>query len=117
MYKTCKDLENSLYVAPNEIRACCKRFFFEGKMRGDAKLLNITKNKTPTVEDLRKARQKVFDEIQLNKNEDCKQCVFLKEVKDKPKFTSNISYLSIEHHSVCNLRCTYCSEIYLKEGA
>ena len=112
MYKTCKDLENSLYVAPNEIRACCKRFFFEGKMRGDAKLLNITKNKTPTVEDLRKARQKVFDEIQLNKNEDCKQCVFLKEVKDKPKFTSNISYLSIEHHSVCNLRCTYCSEIY-----
>ena len=82
MYKTCKDLENSLYVAPNEIRACCKRFFFEGKMRGDAKLLNITKNKTPTVEDLRKARQKVFDEIQLNKNEDCKQCVFLKEVKD-----------------------------------
>ena len=44
MYKTCKDLENSLYVAPNEIRACCKRFFFEGKMRGDAKLLNITKN-------------------------------------------------------------------------
>ena len=44
MYKTCKDLENSLYVAPNEIRACCKRFFYEGKMRGDAKLLDINGN-------------------------------------------------------------------------
>tara|TARA_Y100001970_G_C14257729_1_gene876801 strand:- start:1370 stop:2668 length:1299 start_codon:yes stop_codon:yes gene_type:complete len=112
MYKTCKDLENSLYVAPNEIRACCKRFFYEGKMRGDAKLLDINGNQSPKVSDIKKARQKVFDEIQENKNEDCKGCVFLREVKEKPNINSNISYLSVEHHSVCNLRCTYCSEIY-----
>jgi len=112
MYKTCEDLEESLYVAPNEIRACCKRFFYEGKMRGDAKLLDIENNKVPLTSDIAKAREKIFDEIQLGKNENCKGCTFLKDVEKKPVFHSNISFLSIEHHSVCNLRCSYCSEIY-----
>ena len=44
MYKTCKDLEESLYVAPNELRSCCQRFFHKGKIRGDAKLINIKDN-------------------------------------------------------------------------
>jgi len=112
MYKSCKYLEEALYVAPNEIRACCQRFFYNGKMRGDAKLLSIVENKTPKSSDIAKARKKNFDEIQLGKNNDCKGCIFLKETKEKPIFTSNISHLSIEHHSVCNLRCSYCSEIY-----
>jgi MoaA/NifB/PqqE/SkfB family radical SAM enzyme len=111
-YKTCSSLENSLYIAPNEIRACCQRFFFENKMRGDAKLLTITDGVTPKINDIKKAREKLFDEIQENKNEYCKGCVFLKETDQKPKLTSDVAHLSIEHHSVCNLRCNYCSEIY-----
>jgi len=112
MYKSCKYLEDALYVAPNEIRACCQRFFYCRKMRGDAKLLDIVENKTPKTSDIAKARKKVFEDIQLNKNEDCKGCIFLKKTKKKPVFTSNISHLSIEHHSICNLRCKYCSKIY-----
>lgn len=112
MYKTCHDLENSLYVAPNEIRSCCQRFFYDGKMRGDAKLIDIKENVTPTFEDLQKAREKIFNEIQNEENEDCKGCPFIKKTKNKPNITSSISHLSIEHHSVCNLRCTYCSETY-----
>ena len=112
MYKTCKDLEESLYVAPNELRSCCQRFFHKGKIRGDAKLINIKDNITPTAADIKKAREKIFDQIQKDENEDCKGCIFLKETKTKPVFTSNISHLSIEHHSVCNLRCSYCSEVY-----
>ena len=111
-YKTCSHLEKSLYLAPNEIRACCQRFFFENKMRGDAKLLSITDGVTPKVNDIKKAREKMFDEIQDNKNEYCKGCVFLKETNQKPKFTSSTAHLSVEHHSVCNLSCNYCSEIY-----
>ena len=42
----------------------------------------------------------------------CIGCPFLKKTKDKPNFSSNVKLLSIEHHSVCNLRCNYCSEIY-----
>lgn len=112
MYKTCKDLEDSLYIAPNEIRACCKRFFYNDKMRGDAKLLDIIDGKTPTAEDLIKGRQKLFDEIQDDKNDQCLGCPFLKKVSKKPKISNQIKRLSIEHHSVCNLRCNYCSEIY-----
>ena len=111
-YKTCSNLESSLYLAPNEIRACCKRFFFENKMRGDAKLISITDDETPKADDIKKARERLFDEIQENKNEYCKGCVFLKETDQKPSFNANVSHLSIEHHSVCNLRCNYCSEIY-----
>ena len=36
----------------------------------------------------------------------------MKENKEKPIFNSAIKHLSIEHHSVCNLRCNYCSDIY-----
>ena len=60
-YKSCTDLESSLFLAPNEIRACCKRFFFENKMRGDAKLISITDGETPKVADIKKAREKLFD--------------------------------------------------------
>ena len=49
MYKTCRDIENSLYIAPNEIRSCCQRFFHKGKIRGDAKLIKIKEGKTPTI--------------------------------------------------------------------
>ena len=72
MYKTCEDLERSLYVAPNELRSCCQRFFHEGKIRGDAKLLDIKGNNTPTSHDIKKAREKLFNEIQEDKNEQCK---------------------------------------------
>ena len=64
MYKTCQDLEESLYIAPNEIRSCCQRFFHKDKMRGDAKLINIKDGVTPSAGDIKKAREKIFDEIQ-----------------------------------------------------
>lgn len=112
MYKTCQDLEESLYIAPNEIRSCCQRFFYKDKMRGDAKLIGIKDGITPTANDIKKAREKIFDEIQKDENEDCIGCPLLKKTKNKPDFSSKIKHLSIEHHSVCNLRCNYCSEMY-----
>lgn len=113
MYKTCQDLEEALYLAPNEIRSCCQRFFFKGRMRGDAKLLiDIKENAAPSVDDIKKARERVFNQIQKDENEDCMGCPFLKRTKKKPNFSAKTKHLSIEHHSVCNLRCNYCSEIY-----
>ena len=38
--------------------------------------------------------------------------IYLKDSNKEPQFTSETKFLSIEHHSVCNLRCDYCSEIY-----
>ncbi len=110
-YKSCKDIEKSLYIAPNEIRSCCQRFFFKGKMRGDAKLIDIEDGVTPTENDIKKARENLFNKIQNDESESCLGCPFLYET-DKPDFSHEINHLSIEHHSYCNLRCTYCSEIY-----
>ena len=111
-YYTCKDIEESLYIAPNEIRACCQRFFYKNKMRGDAKLLEIENGSTPKVKDIIDARKSLFEKIQKDKSESCNGCPFLYEVNEKPEFNSKINHLSVEHHSVCNLRCTYCSETY-----
>ena len=110
-FKTCKDLERSLYIAPNEIRSCCQRFFNKGKMRGDAKLLDIKDGKTPSSSDIKIARRNLFNKIQKNEAESCLGCPFIYEA-EKTSFTSEVDHLSIEHHSVCNLRCTYCSDTY-----
>ena len=111
-YLSCKDLEKSLYIAPNEIRSCCQRFFYKNQMRGDAKLLDIKDGHTPTVYEIKKARTDLFEKIQNNNSKSCNGCPFLYETEKKPNFDSSVNHLSIEHHSVCNLRCTYCSETY-----
>ena len=112
-YKSCKDIETSLYIAPNEIRSCCQRYFYGGKMRGDAKLLEIDDSGlSPSYEDIKNSRYTLFEKIQNNQSESCLGCPFLYETENKPLFDGKINHLSVEHHSVCNLRCTYCSPIY-----
>ena len=111
-YKICKYIPDALYVAPDELRVCCQRFFYKNEMRGDAKLIDIIDGVTPTVSDIKNAREKIFDEIQNDKKKECLGCDFLYETENKPIFDAKVNYLSVEHHSVCNLRCNYCSEIY-----
>lgn len=111
-YKSCVDIEDSLYVGPDELRACCQRFFYDGKIRGDAVLLKIDNNKKPTSEDITKARQELLKKIQNGDEPACKGCRYIHKVDNAPKATHKVKHLSIEHHSVCNLRCNYCSEMY-----
>ena len=89
-----------------------KDFFHKNKMRGDTKLLEIKDGITPKANEIKKAREDLFEKIQKNKAESCEGCPFLYKTNTKPKFSNEIKHLSIEHHSVCNLRCTYCSETY-----
>ena len=114
-YLSCKDIESSLYIAPNEIRSCCQRFFHKNKMRGDTKLLEIKDGITPKANEIKKAREDLFEKIQKNKAESCEGCPFLYKTNTKPKFSNEIKHLSIEHHSVCNLRCTYKETHYDKD--
>ena len=81
-------------------------------MRGDTKLLKIQENKSPSTNDIINARNKLLDEVQNDKNESCLGCPFIIKTLEKPIVNEKIRYLSIEHHSVCNLRCSYCSETY-----
>lgn len=113
MFKTCKLLESSLFCAPDEIRACCHRFFHKGVMRGDAKLIEF-KNKDNKIEpkDIIDARQKLLDQIQNGENKQCLGCDKITKKEKKPVINADVEYLSVEHHSFCNLRCTYCSDVY-----
>ena len=55
-------------------------------------------------------KRKIYEEINRGESNDCGSCPHLK-LSDEPKF-NEIKYLSIEHHSLCNMRCTYCDETY-----
>ncbi|SBT04228.1 conserved hypothetical protein [Candidatus Accumulibacter aalborgensis] len=111
---SCIDLHHSLFLAPDQIRTCCKRFFLEGAMRGDVVLLNIPPDSpiTITPESIRKAKQGLHHEINSGGKSPCEGCPFL-EFKEWGSLDKlELRYLSFEYHSVCNLKCSYCSDIY-----
>jgi glycosyltransferase involved in cell wall biosynthesis len=104
----CNDLHNSLFLAPNEARACCKRFFVDGEMRGDVVL--AYRNVNPSI--ITKAKRDLLLEINKGEPTPCTGCPFL-EFKDWGSVEPlRIQHLSMEHHSVCNMKCTYCDEKY-----
>ena len=111
-FKSCKHIEDNLYIAPNEIRSCCQRYFYKGKIRGDAKLVDIGKEENIENIDLKVKRGEMLDDLQNDKIDSCLGCphIYLKE--KKPIANDQIKFLSIEQHSICNLRCTYCSPVY-----
>ena len=38
---SCTDLHHSLFLRPDQVRTCCKRFFVDGQMRGDVVLFDV----------------------------------------------------------------------------
>ena len=113
--KSCKYIEDSLYIAPNEIRSCCQRFFYEGEIRGDAKLTDLQKGQSPSQIDIKAARKSMLDGLQNDKIKECKGCPHIYETSNKIEPTPKVKFLSIEQHSICNLRCTYCSQFIMVE--
>lgn len=111
---SCVDLHHSLFLAPDQIRTCCKRFFVDGEMRGDVALLDVPAGQPTVVTPVRilKSKQALHRSINAAEPTACDGCPFL-EFKAWPALDQlQIHYLSFEHHSVCNLKCTYCSDTY-----
>ncbi len=111
---SCYDLHNSIFFAPDEIRTCCKRFFVDGKMKGDVSLLTQKKHDLKNINSLNILNEKRDLYMRINKGEttECSGCPFL-EFKEwgylnelKPE------HISLEYHSVCNMKCIYCSDTY-----
>lgn len=122
---SCKDIENSVFFAPNEIRTCCKRFFVEGEIKGDVILEIPTRKVTLSVdenmnknrieaEQIRTAKRDLFRRINLGQDNPCRLCPYLELRENWNDFSKDmqISYVSMEQHSLCNLRCSYCDEKY-----
>ena len=106
---SCKDLNSSIFLAPDEIRACCKRFFYNGKQKGDVVLLKAKKE--INLEDINIKKDELIKRINSNEAEECKGCPYIERYENK-LLTKKINYISLENFSYCNMRCTYCSPKY-----
>lgn len=111
---SCQDLHHSVFLAPTEVRTCCKRFFVDGEMRGDVVLEGVTLSPESGIaaEEIQEAKRQLHLRINRGEATPCDGCPFMKfqewgEIRDL-----QVRYLSMEHHSVCNLRCTYCDPTY-----
>ncbi|MBS1159861.1 MAG: hypothetical protein H6R15_2280 [Proteobacteria bacterium] len=108
---SCIDLHHSVFLAPNQVRTCCKRFFVAGQMRGDVPLLDSPPQNVSAAS-IRQAKQALHERINKGEATPCTGCPFM-EFKEWGRLDRlDIRYLSLEYHSVCNLKCTYCSDTY-----
>lgn len=109
---SCYDLHHSLFLAPNQIRTCCKRFFRDGQMQGDVALFDTAPGDHPDYAQVLAAKQALHREINRDNAEQCRSCPFLAFQEWGPLLSNGVRYLSLEYHSVCNMRCLYCSDTY-----
>ena len=108
---SCYDLHNSLFLSYYEIRTCCKRFFDNGVMKGDVVLINTDKQEV-TLDNILQSKQDLYFRINKGEAYECQNCPFL-EFKEWGYIDKlNIEHLSLEYHSLCNMKCIYCSEHY-----
>jgi hypothetical protein len=111
---SCIDLQHSVFMRSDEVRTCCKRFFVDGEMRGDVKLFDVENDSNEVLDSKRvlDAKRELHQKINSGISNPCDGCSFL-EFKEWDAFNQlDIQYLSLEYHSVCNLKCTYCSDEY-----
>ena len=104
---SCKDLDSSIFLGPDEIRACCKRFFVDGIRKGDVVLLKA--DEKIDFQSIQLAKQKLVDRINADSAPECSGCPYIER---HPTYQGGINYLSLENFAHCNMRCTYCSPKY-----
>ena len=108
---SCQYIQDAIFFRSNEIRTCCKRFFVEGKRKGDVKL-QIENLEELEYREIVTAKSKLTMAINSGESDQCTGCPFLEFREWKPVKSTKPKYISIENHSICNMRCTYCSEEY-----
>ncbi|MFY8300292.1 radical SAM protein [Pseudoalteromonas sp. SS15] len=109
---SCQYLHHAVYFAPDVLRHCCKRFFVDGKMKGDVEMFPVNSTKDISAEKILQAKKDLHAAINKGQETPCTGCPFLtrEEWADFDKL--NIDHISIESHSVCNMKCSYCSDTY-----
>jgi len=110
--KSCVYIQNAIYLAPDEIRTCCQRFFVDGKLKGDVSLLKVDEIKNITFDDILHAKKNLIKIINENSQSPCSGCYHLKEDLWENLEDAHVETISIENHSICNMKCTYCSDVY-----
>jgi organic radical activating enzyme len=110
--KSCRFLQRAIYFGTDELRHCCKRFFHNGKMKGDVPIFSLKKNLDVSLDRIIKAKKNLINKINSNEETGCTGCPVLEKAIWKDVKDEKFDHISIEHHAKCNMRCSYCSEIY-----
>ena len=76
--KSCIHLQHALYFGPDEIRTCCQRFFYKGKMKGDASLIEVQERSLINYEQIIEAKKELIRKINANEESQCKGCPQIK---------------------------------------
>ena len=107
---SCEDLQSSIYFAPNVLRHCCQRFFVDGKIQGDVEILKVDNDKDINIDNIVKNKKNIIQKLNSGESTPCDGCPKLKKKKWSEEI--KINKVSIEAHSKCNLRCSYCSDMF-----
>lgn len=114
--KACRSLLAAVYFAPEQIRTCCKRYHYANQLKGDAVLFdngNQCDISSLTLLDVIDRKKEIIREINSDKfdaSHQCFGCPWLDDFEDNEAIS--LDHISFEMHSVCNMRCTYCSDVY-----
>jgi poly(ribitol-phosphate) beta-N-acetylglucosaminyltransferase len=109
---SCDAIQGAVFAAPKVFRHCCKRFFVKNKMKGDVEIFKLTSDANISYEKIRESKKKLHKAINQGIETPCTGCPWLRRDVWKPLDKLEISHISIEHHTICNLKCIYCSKIY-----
>lgn len=112
---SCYDLHNSIFLANDEIRICCKRFFINGEKKGDVVLFKIKENdKEDIFNKILESKKNLFRKINSGDANECNGCPHLEFKKWENLAPLKLEKISFEYHSICNMRCIYCSPKYFE---
>jgi|TARA_B100000959_G_scaffold172529_1_gene180543 molybdenum cofactor biosynthesis enzyme MoaA len=109
---SCEDLRGSVYFAPNVLRHCCQRFFVNGEMRGDVEIIKVKSDKDIDYQRIQEEKKKIINNLNNNIPTPCDGCPRIQHKHWKSKQELKIKHISMEAHSNCNARCSYCSEMF-----
>jgi molybdenum cofactor biosynthesis enzyme MoaA len=110
MKYSCEDLQGSIYFAPNVLRNCCQRFFVNGERKGDVEIVKVLSNSDLDYKKIKEEKKKIIRNLNEKIPTPCDGCpkIQYKDWSEEIK----INKISLEAHSKCNARCSYCSEMF-----
>lgn len=111
-YWSCESVQSAVYLAPDEIRTCCKRFWYDGEFKGDVVIIPAADPDNVSPRSIISAKQNLISKINSTNASACTGCPWLTLRNWDEYKPLSIRHISLEYHSLCNLRCSYCSDIY-----
>ena len=109
---SCPSIHYALFMAPNELRHCCKRYYINGERKGDAVVFKVDSDDDINIDMIIQAKKDLYDAINNGEKTQCSGCPYL-TLDEWPSLDQlEIKHLSIESQTRCNMRCSYCDETY-----